>query len=66
MNHSLPEYEPDRTVTPDEYQPYIGKEGVDRLKRLADSVSGKSWASLSSTFQGGRRRRVASQRHSAG
>ena len=53
MNHSLPEYEPDRTVTPDEYQPYIGKQGVDRLKRLADSVSGKSWASLSSTFQGG-------------
>ena len=53
MNHSLPEYDPDRTVTPDDYQPYIGKEGVDRLKSQGDSVSGKSWASLSSTFQGG-------------
>ena len=53
MNHSLPEYHSDRTVTPEDYQPYIGKDGVDRLKRLADPVAGKSWASLSSTFQGG-------------
>ena len=53
MSQSLPEYHSDRTVTPDDYQPYIGKEGVDRLKRLADPVRGKSWASLSSTFQGG-------------
>jgi trehalose synthase len=52
-SHLLEEYEPGFTVGPEEYEPYIGRERVDSLKRLAESITGKGWANVNSTLTGG-------------
>jgi len=49
----LEEYQPEATLTIDEYEPYIGQERVDALKRLAGAVEGRGWANINSTFVGG-------------
>ena len=49
----LEEYQPESTLTIDEYEPYIGQERVTALKQLAASVEGKGWANINSTFVGG-------------
>ncbi len=49
----LEEYAPESLLTIDEYEPYIGQEGVDALKQLAAPVEGKGWANINSTFVGG-------------
>ncbi len=50
---SLEEYQPETTLRVEDYEPYIGPEGVEKLKFLADLVDGKGWANLNSTFEGG-------------
>lgn len=50
---SLDEFHPDVTISPDEYEPYIGHQRVEELKRLAAPLVGKSWANVNSTFTGG-------------
>ncbi len=50
---SLEEFEPSAILRVEDYRPYIGPEGVEKLKRLADPVAGKGWANLNSTFEGG-------------
>jgi len=49
----LEEFEPDSTVTPEEYEPYIGRERVDNLKRLAEPIVEKGWVNVNSTLIGG-------------
>jgi len=49
----IKEYEPDVVVTPEDYEPYIGREGVDYLKRLAEPLVGKGWSNINSTLVGG-------------
>ena len=49
----LEEYQSETILTLDEYEPYIGRERVDTLTRLAASVAGKGWANINSTFVGG-------------
>ncbi len=49
----LRQYEPEFTVSPDDYAPYIGAERVEDLKRLADPLQDKGWASVNSTLIGG-------------
>ena len=49
----LEEYAPESILTIDEYEPYIGREQVAALKRLAAPVEGKGWANINSTFVGG-------------
>lgn len=49
----LKQYEPEFSLSPDDYVPYIGAERVDALKRLAEPLGGKGWASVNSTFIGG-------------
>ena len=49
----LEEYQPEATLTIDEYEPYIGQERVDTLKHLAGAVEGRGWANINSTFVGG-------------
>lgn len=51
--HLLKEYEPYFTLSPEEYTPYIGRERVDDLKRLAEPLVGKGWVNVNSTFIGG-------------
>jgi trehalose synthase len=50
---SLAEYEPTSNLTPEDYEPYIGAERVEALKRLAEPLAGRGWANVSSTFVGG-------------
>jgi len=45
----MEEFEPDATVTPEEYEPYIGRERVDNLKRLAEPIVEKGWVNVNST-----------------
>ncbi|NIM19368.1 MAG: glycosyltransferase [Candidatus Latescibacteria bacterium] len=52
-NNRLASYQPDLTLNPEDYISYIGKEGVDSLKRLAEPLEGKSWANINSTLDGG-------------
>ncbi len=49
----LEEYQPEATLTIDEYEPYIGPERVDALKHLAGAVEGRGWANINSSFTGG-------------
>ncbi len=49
----LEEYQPETILTLDEYEPYIGRERVNALTRLATAVEGKGWANINSTFVGG-------------
>ncbi len=49
----LCEYVAEAPLAPESYAPFIGREGVDELRRLADSVAGRTWANVNSTFTGG-------------
>lgn len=51
--HLLEEYKPDFTIGIEEYEPYIGRERVDELKRLAEPLEGKGWTNVNSTLMGG-------------
>lgn len=50
---SLEEYEPQIELLPDYYEPYVGRERVEELKRLAEPITGRGWANVNSTFSGG-------------
>ena len=50
---SLEKYEPEFLLTADDYLDYIGSDRVDELKKLAEPLEGKSWASVNSTLIGG-------------
>jgi trehalose synthase len=50
---SLQEYQPEFTLSIDEYEPYVGRERIEELKQLAAPLGGKSWAHLNSTLAGG-------------
>ena len=52
-NATLEEFQPETTLTINEYEPYIGQERVNALKQLATAVEGKGWANINSTFVGG-------------
>jgi trehalose synthase len=49
----LEEYEPNFMLEPADYEPYIGGQRVEDLKRLAGPLQGKEWANISSTLVGG-------------
>jgi trehalose synthase len=49
----LEEYKSNLTLELADYAPYIGRERVDDLKRLAEPLQGKGWANVNSTFVGG-------------
>ena len=49
----LAEYQPDAALTIADYEPYIGRERVEALQRLAAPVEGRSWTNVNSTFVGG-------------
>ena len=49
----LEEYHPKFSLTPEDFEPYIGPKRVEELRRLAEPLEGKGWASVNSTFMGG-------------
>lgn len=49
----LEEFTPPHTVSLDDYAPFIGAKGVEKLKRLAGPVQDKGWANVNSTLIGG-------------
>jgi len=49
----LEEYRPGFTLKAEDYEPYIGKAGIEELKRLAGPLEGKGWANVNSTLMGG-------------
>lgn len=49
----LETYEPTVQLTLGQYEPFIGTERVEELKRLAEPLRGKTWAHVNSTFAGG-------------
>jgi len=49
----LEEYEPRFTLTPEDYEPYIGRKRVEELKRIAGPIEGKKWVNVNSTLVGG-------------
>lgn len=49
----LEEYVPQYHVTVDEYAPFIGRDGVENVKRIASEIEGKSWTNVNSTMMGG-------------
>jgi trehalose synthase len=49
----LDEFRPEHRIDPTAYEPFIGSEGLDELKRLAEPLESKGWANVSSTFIGG-------------
>ena len=61
----LEQYEPERTLSNEEYLPFIGTDKVEELKRLAEPLDGASWAHVNSTFQGGGCGRDAEEHRSA-
>ena len=50
---SLDEYQSRTLVRPEQYEPFVGAERIDELKRLAEPLTGKGWANINSTFSGG-------------
>jgi len=51
--HHMEEFESDFTITPEEYEIYIGHDQVENLKRLAEPIVGKGWVNVNSTLIGG-------------
>jgi trehalose synthase len=49
----LEEFEPQFTLAPEEYAPFVGEAKIEELKRLAGPVEGKGWANVNSTLIGG-------------
>ncbi len=47
------EYEPAREVRPEDYEPFVGPEAIEELRRLAARVEGRAWANVNSTLVGG-------------
>ena len=51
--HPLESFHPDRLIPIEEYEPFIGKDRVEEMKRLVEPVVGKGWTNLNSTLIGG-------------
>jgi trehalose synthase len=49
----LEAHEPGFTTSLEDYREYIGQDGVDDLRRLAEPLIGKEWVNVNSTFVGG-------------
>ena len=49
----LERHDSSQIVPPEAYEPYIGRDRVGGLKRLAEPLYGKRWANVNSTFSGG-------------
>lgn len=49
----LEKYDPDFTVNPEIYLPYIGTVRLEQLKKLAAPIEGRRWANVNSTLFGG-------------
>jgi trehalose synthase len=47
------EYEPASAIVPEDYESFIGSDGVEELKRLSEPLQGHSWTNINSTFVGG-------------
>lgn len=47
------EHEPERALSLEEFEPYVGSGVIERLERLADPVIGRVWVDVNSTFVGG-------------
>ena len=50
---SIVEYEPEPVIDIAAYEPFIGMEAVEHIKRLAGQVEGKTWSNVNSTAAGG-------------
>ena len=50
---ALEQFDPALTLDVQDYEPYVGQERIDQIKKLAEGVEGKGWANVNSTFMGG-------------
>ena len=50
---SLDQFVPEKTLSMENYLPFIGSDRLDEIRRLAGSLEGASWTYVNSTFQGG-------------
>ena len=46
-------FDPELTIAPEEYEPYVGKNQIEDLKRLAEPLFEKGWVNINSTLIGG-------------
>jgi trehalose synthase len=46
-------FNPELTISPDEYEPYVGQKQIEELKRLAEPLAEKGWVNINSTLVGG-------------
>ena len=46
-------FHPELTIEPDEYEPYVGWDQIENLKRLAEPLVDKGWVNINSTLIGG-------------
>lgn len=49
----LESFSTDKTLNPDDYIPYIGKDRVEQLKQLGGRLEGLGWTNVNSTLIGG-------------
>jgi len=50
---NLDQFDPRAVIQPDDYEPFIGRQRVDILKKLAEPLAGKEWTNINSTLMGG-------------
>jgi trehalose synthase len=50
---SLDHYTAAGVQAPEAYEPYVGRRNVEKLLRLGESLAGKRWVNVNSTFDGG-------------
>ncbi len=46
-------FDPELSIDPDEYEPYVGWDQIENLKRLAEPLADKGWVNINSTLIGG-------------
>ncbi len=49
----IEEFVPQTELNIDDYTPFLGRDRIDELKRLAEPLAGKGWSNLNSTAFGG-------------
>jgi len=50
---SIGHFNPELTIPPEEYEPYVGNKQIEELKRLAEPIAEKGWVNINSTLVGG-------------
>ena len=53
QGHPIGHFNPDSSILPEEYEPYVGHTQIEELKRLADPLLQKGWVNINSTLIGG-------------